>query len=216
MYGRIVNGVLEYAPQNKVLENGGIIFNYSSNAESLKEDGYKLVVDNKLDYDEETQYIEFAGYTENENEIIVNYKRLEKSGLTTMESKIKETKDLLAEYLLDNPLPSKVKYTDGRYYAVTAEKQQQLTSKILMATMYQQMGVTYNLTWNDTGNICEPWEYNQLIQLSMEIDAYVTPLVKYQQELEVEIKNCKSVEEINNIVVDYNTVHKGSANEEDK
>ena len=118
---------------------------------------------------------------------------------------ILQTKLNLAQYLEDNPLFSKSKYSDGRYYKVTAEKQQQLTSKILMYEGYQKLGIPYNLTWNDCGEVCETWYFEELFQLSMEIDAYVTPLVKIQQTMEVEIQNTETIEDVLKINIDYTT-----------
>lgn len=121
---------------------------------------------------------------------------------TLKKNQIKLSKNNLANYLQDNPILSTVKYPEGRYYNVTAEKQQQLTSKVLMATMYAQIGVPYDLTWNDTGDICEQWDLQELQQLSMQIDAYVTPLVSVQQHMEVDIRNCITQEDV--LAVDIN------------
>lgn len=122
---------------------------------------------------------------------------------TLKKNQISLSKKNLAKYLEEHPLLSTCKYKEGRYYNVTAEKQQQLTSKVLMATMYAQAGMPYNLTWNDTGDICESWELSQLQQLSMEIDAYVTPLVSLQQTMEVTINDCVTQEEVLNVNVEY-------------
>lgn len=122
---------------------------------------------------------------------------------TLKKNQILLSKKNLAKYLEGHPLLSTCKYEEGRYYNVTAEKQQQLTSKVLMATMYAQAGMPYNLTWNDTGDICESWELSQLQQLSMEIDAYVTPLVSLQQTMEVAINDCNTQEEVLNVNVEY-------------
>ena len=122
---------------------------------------------------------------------------------TLKKNQILLSKKNLAKYLEEHPLLSTCKYEEGRYYNVTAEKQQQLTSKVLMATMYAQIGIPYNLTWNDTGDICESWELSQLQRLSMEIDAYVTPLVSLQQTMEVKINECNTQEEVLNINVEY-------------
>lgn len=122
---------------------------------------------------------------------------------TLKNNQISLSKKNLSKYLEDNPLFSRCKYEDGRYYNITSEKQQQLTSKVLMATMYQQAGLPYKLTWNDSGDICEEWELSQLQQLSMEIDAYVTPLVSVQQHIEVDIKNCTTQEEVLQVNVEF-------------
>ena len=72
---------------------------------------------------------------------------------------ILETKVNLSKFLEENPLFSNIKYEEGRYYKVTQEKQQQLTSTLLMYQGYLQNGYEYPLTWNDTGSPCEPWTY---------------------------------------------------------
>ena len=96
---------------------------------------------------------------------------------------------------------STAKYSEGRYYTVTSEKQRQLTSKMAMYNIYTQQDKEYDLLrWNDTGNVCEPWTIEELTQLSMEIDAYITPLVSKQQSYEVAIKNASTEDEINDIV----------------
>ena len=61
----------------------------------------------------------------------------------------------------------------------------------------------YQLTWNDTGNICEEWTFEELFTLSNEINNYVKPLIKKQQEIEVAIKNATTKEELNSIKIKY-------------
>lgn len=153
-----------------------------------------------LDFDE-TQLIEVEDATyeppvEDPSETIDPLATLKKNQIAL-------SKKNLAKYLEEHPLLSTCKYEEGRYYNVTAEKQQQLTSKVLMATMYAQVGMPYNLTWNDTGDICESWELSQLQRLSMEIDAYVTPLVSLQQTMEVTINECVTQEEVLAVNVEY-------------
>ena len=116
---------------------------------------------------------------------------------------IQQSKINLANFLENNPLFSKAKYEEGRYYNVTSEKQQQLTAKVLMGMMKATEGQSYDLTWNDTGNVCEIWDLLQLKQLSEEIDAYVTPLVKLQQTIEVQIKDTQTIEDVLKIDINF-------------
>ena len=116
--------------------------------------------------------------------------------------KIEQSKTDLAAYLLANPL----QWTDGEYYAITAEKQAQLTSKIMAATMAAQTSTPYTLTWNSTGEVCKEWTLSDLSALAFAIDARVTSLVTYQQQKEVAIKNAKTLEELEAIVIDYDSV----------
>lgn len=122
---------------------------------------------------------------------------------TLMENQIKLSKLNLSAYLETHPLFSNVKYEEGRYYNVTSEKQQQMTSKMMLNELYKAQGIPYALTWNDTGNVCEEWTDVELATLSMQVDAYVTPLIKMQQTIEVQIKNATTQEEVLQIDVTY-------------
>ena len=124
-------------------------------------------------------------------------------GLTVSKAtKIQQSKAALEAYLQAHPL----QWTDGEYYAITGEKQRQLTGKILSATMAQTLSQPYTLTWNSTGDVCKEWELSALIALAFTIDARVTALVSYQQTQEVSMRNAETLEALNAITVDYDTV----------
>ena len=116
--------------------------------------------------------------------------------------RIAQSKKDLSAYLEGHP----IQWTDGEYYSITAEKQQQLTSKIMAATMAQTMSTEYRLTWNSTGEVCREWTLQDLAALAFAIDARVTALVSYQQAQEVAMRNAETLEELNAIVVDYDSV----------
>ena len=118
------------------------------------------------------------------------------------ENRIVQSKTELQIYLAEHPL----QWTDGKYYTIPAEKQQQLTSKLLSATFAQQAQQPYNLTWNDTEQICEPWTLENLTALAFAIDARVTALVTYQQEKERLIRDAETLETLESIVVNYDEV----------
>lgn len=116
--------------------------------------------------------------------------------------RISQSKTDLAAYLAAHPL----QWTDGEYYAITAEKQQQLTSKIMSATMAQTMSADYHLTWNSTGEVCKEWTLADLTALAFAIDARVTALVTYQQTQEVAMRSTATMEELDAIEVNYDSV----------
>lgn len=118
------------------------------------------------------------------------------------EQKIKQSKIDLSNYLETHP----IQWTDGEYYSITAEKQQQLTSKIMVATMAQTLSQPYDLTWNSTGEVCKEWTLSDLSALAFAIDQRVTALVSYQQTQEVAMRNATTQEELNSIIVDYDSV----------
>lgn len=118
------------------------------------------------------------------------------------ERMIAQSKDALDSYLASHP----ILWTDGEYYAITKEKQNQLTSKIMAATMAQTTNIQYDLKWNSTGEKCTVWTLSDLSALAFAIDKRVTALVEYQQAKEIEIKEATTTEELDAIEVDYDTV----------
>lgn len=116
--------------------------------------------------------------------------------------RIAESKTQLSDYLLCHPM----QWTDGQYYAITAEKQQQLTSKIMSATLAAQTSTPYSLTWNATGEECQAWTLENLTALAFAIDKRVTSLVSYQQAREVEMRDASTLEALEAIPVDYDSV----------
>lgn len=117
-------------------------------------------------------------------------------------ARIQQSKDDLEAYLEAHPIT----WTDGKQYSITREKQQQLTSKILSATLAQQTSTPYELTWNATGEECTPWALEDLAALAFAIDARVTALVSYQQAKEVAMREAESLEALTAIEVDYDAV----------
>lgn len=117
-------------------------------------------------------------------------------------ARIARSKVDLASYLETHP----IQWTDGEYYSITSEKQQQLTSKIMAATMAQTFSQPYTLTWNSTGDVCREWTLQDLSALAFAIDARVTALVSYQQTQEVAMRDAATLEALDAIVVDYDSV----------
>ena len=116
--------------------------------------------------------------------------------------RIAQSKDDLDTYLKAHPIT----WTDGQQYSITREKQQQLTSKILSATLAAQTSTPYALTWNATGQACAPWTLENLAALAFAIDARVTALVSYQQAKEVAMQAAATAEALAAIEVDYDAV----------
>ena len=78
-----------------------------------------------------------------------------------------------------------------------------MASQILLYQGNATIGNQYVLTWNDIGNVCEEWTFEELFTLSNQINEYVKPLVKQQQEIEVTIKNATTKKELNEIKIVY-------------
>lgn len=121
---------------------------------------------------------------------------------TLKAEKILQSKADLAAYLESHP----ILWTDGLEYSITAEKQSQLMGKLFAATIADSKHEPYDLTWNSTGEVCKSWELADLTALAFAIDARVTALVSYQQHQEVAMRNAATQEELEAIVVDYDSV----------
>ena len=113
--------------------------------------------------------------------------------------RVAESKVKLAEWLATHPML----FTDGKYYSVTEEKQALLNGNLASYERAIKAGIEYGLKWNSTGEECTEWSYNDLLTLSLSIAAYVAPKVAIQQSTEIAIKECGTIEEIENIVIDY-------------
>ena len=114
------------------------------------------------------------------------------------EQAIKESKQKLEEHLRTHPYT----WTDGNQYSVTQEKQALLTSQLTLYAMDPKI----NLHWNATGQECKTWSITSLTSLAKGISNYVNPLVTYQQRKELEILACETIDELNSVVVDYETL----------
>ena len=117
-------------------------------------------------------------------------------------ARIARSKTDLASYLEAHPL----QWTDGEYYSITAEKQQQLTSKLFSAYVKKSSGIPYDLTWNSIGDVCKSWTIEELSPLAFAIETRVTALVSYQQHQEVAMRDAATLEALDAIVVDYDSV----------
>ena len=119
-------------------------------------------------------------------------------------NKISESKTALSAYLASHPL----QWSDGKYYSVTSEKQALLTSNLALYQISASAGQPFKLTWNSTGDECVEWTYEELAALALAIGTYVKPFVSRQQELELAIKACTTMEELDAIEINYDPVLK--------
>ena len=117
--------------------------------------------------------------------------------LGAIEARIAQSKEDLATYLETHPLT----WTDGEQYSITAERQAQLTGTVVAAQADGQPP-----EWNSTGGVCREWDVAELTTLAVAIKNRVKALVKYQQTQEVAMRNAASREELDAIVVDYDSV----------
>lgn len=111
--------------------------------------------------------------------------------------RIAKSKTDLADYLAAHPM----EWTDGEKYSITQEKQAQLTSTLVSAQVDGEPP-----EWNTTGGQCRQWDVAELSSLGVAIKNRVKALVKYQQGQEIAMNAASTLEELDAIVVDYDTV----------
>lgn len=136
------------------------------------------------------------------HKIIVDEEKVKAKLAEAAKVKISESKTTLAEYLASHPL----QWTDGKYYSVTSEKQALLTSNLSLYQLAASSEQSFKLTWNSTGDECVEWTYEELAALALAIGSYVKPFVSRQQELELAIKACATMEELAAIEINYDPI----------
>ena len=119
---------------------------------------------------------------------------------------ILQSRLLLSEYLENNPLTFVSNTGKKGTYSVTQEKQALMMSQYMAYQIEKAVNPDAKLTWNEAGEVCEEWEEEDFLHLIMNVKAYVYPLVSYQQTLEKQINNCKSQNELDNIIINYQSI----------
>lgn len=140
---------------------------------------------------------------EPEEEYIPTQEELEIQFQQNKSNKITLSKEMLSEYLANNPIHSTAHKNINGMYSVTNEKQTLMMSKYIAYQIEKNINNETKLTWNETGKPAEEWTEDEFVQLMLEIKSYVDPLVYYQQNIEEDIKVCNSQEELDEIVIDY-------------
>lgn len=112
-------------------------------------------------------------------------------------ARVAQSKADLETYLDTHPIT----WTNGQQYSITQERQNQLMGTIAAA---QIDGLPPE--WNTTGGMCRAWDLAELCNLAVAIKNRVKALVKYQQAQEIAINAAQTQEDLDAIVVDYDTV----------
>lgn len=130
------------------------------------------------------------------------------------EALIEKSKKDLDKFLADNPLKSSCHGGKEAYYNATKDKRDIWVSNLFVYNLKQAAGLDATLTWNATGEECEEWTYEEAAQFTLELEAYVHPLVAYQQNLEVAINDCETKQELDAIEIDYASLLPAPASDE--
>lgn len=196
-------------PKFEILEqrNGNVLLLFYDEAkEVVKEDG--LTSYETICYEMQTRNAANLHSRIEKNYSAWLEKAKEKDGgLTSVKAqRIHESKAKLAEYLASHPLVSDVHGGRIGIYSVTEEKQTLMMSQYISYQAEKMLNPNAVLTWNETGKACEPWTEEEFVQLVSEIRNYVYPRVSHQQTLEEEISAATTLDEVEAVVIQYETI----------
>lgn len=75
-YGILINNELEYAQSRYTTDEGQLIVNFDKNIEVMAQHGFKIVVDEKPEYNKDLQSLSIVGYEETVDSITIVYEVL--------------------------------------------------------------------------------------------------------------------------------------------
>lgn len=75
-YGILINNELEYAQSRYTTAEGQLIVNFDKNIEVMAQHGFKIVVDEKPEYNKDLQSLSIVGYEETDDSITIVYEVL--------------------------------------------------------------------------------------------------------------------------------------------
>lgn len=121
--------------------------------------------------------------------------------------KIQLSKEQLNTYLENNPLVSPCHNGINGTYTITEAKQLMMTSYYDLYKDSKEIapGISV-LTWNETGGVCEVWQEDEFRLLRLQAGTVSKILVTEQQHYEDRVMKCTSKEEVDSIVLDYESV----------
>ena len=90
-YGILINNELEYAQSRYTTDEGQLIVNFDKNIEVMAQHGFKIVVDEKPEYNKDLQSLSIVGYEETDDSITIIYEVLntpEPKATPTLEERV--------------------------------------------------------------------------------------------------------------------------------
>ena len=90
-YGILINNELEYAQSRYTTGEGQLIVNFDKNIEVMAQHGFKIVVDEKPEYNKDLQSLSIVGYEETDDSITIIYEVLntpEPKATPTLEERV--------------------------------------------------------------------------------------------------------------------------------
>lgn len=185
MYGKIIDGKLEYAKDKYTTETGLIYYNFLSQPHLLFKNGFKFIIDQKPYYDSLKETLEVESYTEDDFNITINYKTVALIKREEHEKLIKkieileeENIDFLVnmfeidfrlfevECLLMDDLPSSYTINKSKTRRDTmARTQYEQAKKLILLGEYNRQSMEYKLSRYLQRNVITQEQFDELISL---------------------------------------------------
>lgn len=112
---------------------------------------------------------------------------------------------LLASYIQDHPLVTDCHGNKMGTYTITEEKRNMFTSKYTAHMALTASGIEDVMTWNESGQPCEPWTEEECIRFLGEWNAVSAALVSYQQRQELSIRAAETEEAVMAVALDFSS-----------
>ena len=116
-----------------------------------------------------------------------------------------ENKTALADWLKNHPLS----WVDGNVYGVTEEDQTEMALNLQQYQIQATAGREVALEWHTQKKQCHTFTVEQYNALLLAIIDYVYPYRRYQEQVKEAIYSAKTVEEVMEFVIDYESVSHG-------
>lgn len=124
------------------------------------------------------------------------------------QAKIAQSKEDLASFLATHPLISKAYHNEWHKFNATEEHRNLFVTHYFAHNIKVQTGMFPNdkMSWNITGQECVDWEDSEAVLFTIDMDAYVVPLVHAQQRFELAVNAATTKEELDALTIDYSKV----------
>lgn len=106
---------------------------------------------------------------------------------------------VLADFLDANP----ILWTDGEYYGVTQEDQNELALNLNQYQLTVSAGQESVLQWHPKHKACRDFTLEEFTSLILAIKSFVYPYVQHCQDIKTQIYSAINEEELNSIIIEY-------------
>lgn len=118
------------------------------------------------------------------------------------DAKQEENKAALKTWLYEHPLT----WVDGKVYGVTEEDQNEMAMNLQQYTLQKQAGREVVLEWHTQKKQCHTFTEEEYGALMLAVIDYVYPYRRRLEEIKESIYSCKTEDELDRVVIDYDTV----------